>query len=90
MELIILADQHQYVLPNLKAYCENYLSAKLSTENFVEVMNLAQTANSEKLGKKVVSFLASNIEKVRQEVDIDLIPARVFVRAIMNLQPTKK
>ncbi len=88
MELIILADM--YFLPNLKADCENYLSAKLSVENFVKVMKVAETADSEKLEKKVVSFLTLNIEKVKQEVDIHIIPPELFIKSILELKSNKK
>jgi len=88
IELIILADM--YFLPNLKADCENYLSAKLTVENFVKVMKVAETADSEKLEKKVVSFLTSNIEKVKQEVDIHMIPPELFIKAVLELKSGKK
>jgi len=88
MELIILADM--YFLPNLKADCEKYLSEKLTVTNFVEVMKVAQTADSEKLEKRAVSFLTSNIEKVKQEVDIHVIPPELFIKAIMDLKRAKK
>ncbi len=88
MELIVLADK--YFLPSLKADCENFLSAKLTVTNFVEVMKVAEIVESEKLEKKVVSFLTSNIEKVKQEVDINLITPELFVKAIMDLKSSKK
>jgi len=88
MELILLADI--YSLPNLKADCENYLSAKLSTANFLQVMKVAETAGSEVLEKKIVSFLISDIEKVEQEVDTQLIPSRLLVKAIIGAKSLKK
>ncbi len=88
MELIILADM--YFLSKLKEDCEKYLSEKLVVANFVQIMKVAQTADSAKLENRVVNFLTSNIEKVKQEVDIHLIPPELFIKAIMSLKSIKK
>jgi len=87
MELIILADM--YFLPNLKEDCANYLSKKLTVTNFVEVMKVSQTVESEKLEKRVVSFLISNIEKVEQVVDFRVIPQELLIKAIKDLKSSK-
>ncbi len=88
MELIILADK--YCLPKLKADCESYLSAKLATANFVQVMRTAKAAGSGELEKKIVSFLIANVEKVRQEIDTELIPSEIFIKAIISAKSLKK
>jgi len=88
LDLIILADM--YSLAKLKADCETYLSTHLTTENFLNVLKAAETGDSQKVKDKVVSFLATNIKKVKQEVDICTIPHELLIETILYQQQNKK
>jgi len=88
LDLIILADM--YFLTKLKSDCEGYLSTHLTIQNLLNVVKAAETADSEKLNERVVSFLIANIDKVKQEIDIHAIPPELFIKAISNLKQSKK
>jgi len=81
LDLVVLADM--YFLTKLKVDCEDYLSKNLALGNFLSVLNVSQTADSERLKEKVVNFLVGNIQKVKEEVDAQKIPAEIWIQAIL-------
>jgi len=81
LELVVLSAM--YFLEKMKVDCEDYLSKNLSVENFLSVLNVAEAADSKRLKKKVVSFLVGNIQKVKEEVNVQKIPTEVWIQALL-------
>ena len=52
----LLAASNKYVIPGLKAICEDWLTAKLSLDNFPNLLILADAHNAERLKAECETF----------------------------------
>jgi len=88
LNLITLADE--YLLPELKADCESYLSKNLKAANLLNVIKATEAAASEKLKERVVSFLAIHMKDLTKEIDVNLIPNKLLSEAILKSSEVNK
>ncbi len=82
LNLITLTDN--FLLPELKADCESYLSKNLKAENLLSVIQAAEAAGSNEFKDKIVSYLATNMKDLKQEIDVNLIPNKFLSEAILK------
>jgi len=83
MDLLVIADM--YCMAELKADCEAYLSMTMKATNLLEIIKAAETADSEKLENKIITFIFSNIDKLNNEMDLQLIPPHLLVKCMLKM-----
>jgi len=83
MDLAIVADM--YCMAELKADCEAYLSKNMKAENLLAIIKTAETADSVKLENKIISFLVTNIDKLKDTMDVDSIPHPLLIKCMVKM-----
>jgi len=86
MDLLILADM--YCVVELKEDCEIYLSKHMKAANLLEIIKVVETAGSETLEGKIISFLCGNLEKLNDEMDLQLISSHLLVKCMLRMNGT--
>jgi len=76
LELLKVADK--YIVPLLKAECEEYLISCLTPKNVVDVSILANELNAVALEKGTISFMRNNLNSVFEQNEPKNLPKSVL------------
>lgn len=83
-ELLIASDK--YKLPELADACEGFLISNLTENNFVKIVQVAESIDHMKLKNAVLDFMARHLEKVRKREDLFDVSKSVLIELLSKVK----
>jgi len=83
VELLELGQK--YTVPDLKRYCEEYLSGYITPDNYVQMSNLAEFLQANLLRNSLAEFIAKNVKMLKQKPGFTDLPNNLLKNAIFKL-----
>lgn len=80
LELLVLSDK--YSLPNLRSLCESYLLKQLREDNVINIANIAEKCEAQKLKKTALKFIAQNSQAIFENQEVKGLSSSLIVQLV--------
>lgn len=85
LALDVLKLSHKYKFSSLKQICSEYLSGKLSIENYVDIASASEEYQAPVLEDAVLEFVAKNLKSIEQKREYPNLSKEMFWKIILKL-----